>query len=126
MGLTNTAGSPEKLILFGAPYDVVTDCKPMSDLSGVTVEATATSGTPIFKRIKKPKRISGIDVKLSISEYNLLCQMIEAAPMSVPIGLVYPGLSMVSWTGQINMGEHDGSEGKATLELIFEDRPVVT
>jgi len=125
MGIENAAGSPEKLILFGAPYDVVADCKPMADLSGVTIETTATSGTPIFKRIKKPKSIKGIEVKLSVSGYSLLCQMISAVAVSVPIGLVYPGLSMVTWAGQINLGEHDGAEGKASLDLLFDGDPLV-
>jgi hypothetical protein len=126
MGVANQAGSPEKLILFGAPYEVIADCKPMADLSGVTIETTATSGTPIFKRIKKPKSIKGIEVKLSISEYNLLCMMISSIAVSVPIGLVYAGLSVITWAGQINMGEHDGSEGKASLDLLFDGDPVVT
>ena len=124
--LLNTAGTPKKAILNGAPFDVMADSKPMIDLSGVTVEPTATSGDVVYVITDKPKTVKGLDCKMSLSEYNLLALAVGKLTrgISLPVGLTLADWTTVTGAGRINLGEYDAAAGKCSVDMFF-DRDVV-
>lgn len=125
MALPNKAGTPEKVILFGIPYDVSADCNPTSNFTGVTTEALATSGGVIFKDVAQACYIKGIDLAISVQDYNLLCQMIKVVPKPYPVGLMYSDLTIATFPGAVNLGDHNGADAKATADIYFENSPIV-
>jgi hypothetical protein len=123
--LPNSSGTPVKVMLLGMWYELMADCDPQASLSGVKVEATATSGSSVFKYTKQAKSIKGISFKVSISEYNLLSQMIAALAVSLPCGLMYADKSVVTAPGRVDLGDHSGADGKANADIYFDDLVIV-
>lgn len=125
MALLNTAGTPIKAILDGVPYELMADCNPSADFSDLTVEANATSGMPVYKYTKKVPSIKGIDVRMSIQQYAVACQ-IKAASAGIPLpqGLMYADHTVVTFSGRSNFGEHSGADGKMSAEIYFDAMPV--
>ena len=124
MATPNTAGTPIKAIFYGIPFEVMADCKPNTNLTGFTVEASASSGQSIFKRVRQPKYVKGIDIKCSVQEYNVLGLAVAAAMSTIGSGpqvLMYADRSTVAGPGRINLGDHDGSESKASIDVFFDD-----
>lgn len=127
MALINTAGTPKKIMLNGAWFDVMADAKPMIDLSGVTIEGQATSGDTIYTHTRKPKTIKGCDVKMSAAQYNLLAIVIGgvAGGISLPCGVTLADLTTVTGPGRANLGEYDGAAGKCSVDIVFDGAVVV-
>ncbi len=121
MALPNTAGNPTMAILDGVPYPCFADCDPTADFAGETIEGLPTSGGAVFKHTKKCKGIKGIDVKMSIQDYNLACMIKAAAKISLPQGLKYADGTIVAAPGRSVFGEHSGGNSKMTAEIIFDD-----
>lgn len=121
MALPNTAGYPVLAILDGQPYAIFGDCNAQADLSGEEIEALATSGGSVYKHSAKPKSIKGIDVKMSVQDFNLACQIKAAAKVSLPQGLKYSDGTMVTGPGRCKFGEHNSNENKMTAEIYFDD-----
>lgn len=121
MGLPNTSGNPTMAILDGVPYPIMADCSPSADLAGETIEAIATSGGATFKHTKKVKSIKGIDVKMSIQDYNLACMIKAATKVSLPQGLKYADGTVVAAPGRSVFGEHNGGDNKMTAEIYYDD-----
>jgi hypothetical protein len=120
-----SSGTPKKVIIVGMPFDVTADCKPQSNFTGVTTEANATSGGVVFKDTKQPCYIKGIDLTMSVQTYNLLCQMIAAVPKPYAVGLMYADMTVSTYPGAVNLGDHDGADNKVTADIYFENKPIV-
>lgn len=126
MAAANTAGTPKKVIVGGIPYDVTADCNPQANFSGYTLEVKPTSGRPTFVQTRQPYYLKGVDLAIGVQDYNVLCKAVAAlqAFSSYPIGLGYQDGTVVTYAGRVNIGDHNGNENKATVDLYFEDAPV--
>jgi hypothetical protein len=120
MAAKDIAGSIRKCVVNGISYRVAADCNLTMPLSGYETTTVPSSGSNMFKMVKRSRNIEGLVLLTNADERAQL--KAEAETISTyTLAVTNAAGDTARATGKINIENHETEENRTTVHLLPED-----
>jgi hypothetical protein len=120
MAARDISGSIRNVAINGIAYRVAADCNLTMPLSGYETTTVPSSGSNMFKMVKRSRIVEGLVLLTNQDERAQL--QIEAETLSTyTLAVTNAAGDTARATGKINIENHETEENRTTVHLLPED-----